>query len=67
MYIYFFVNLEFFMYYLSVDFDMSSSRENHLVTVSLNLANKILQTPGAEVIKLFSCSTQMSMKFFPAY
>ena len=28
------------------------------------MANLLLRCPGPEVIKLFSCSTQMSMKFF---
>ena len=29
------------------------------------MAGNIASRPGFEVIKLFSCSTQLSMKFFP--
>ena len=32
------------------------------VSIHLNFSD---QRPGPEVIKLFSCSTQLSMKFFP--
>ena len=35
------------------------------LSVHLNLKFRILQSPGPEVIKLFSCSTQLSMKFSP--
>ena len=32
-----------------------------------SLGNQHFQTPGPEIIKLFSCSTQLSMMFFHAY
>ena len=43
--------------------NLMSFKELYSVSAQIELTQRI--KPGPEVIKLFSCSTQLSMKFFP--
>ena len=51
----------------NVGFDCISSRSLifFLLSIEHSLSLPPTDSPGPEVIKLFSCSTQLSMKYFP--